>query len=77
MLQAHVDDEAHTQVVQTGIILHGRRGADEEVGGDGVKIHAGHLTANADFVLKVGEFYWRMEMTENTRNPNAPDLSSG
>ncbi len=40
MLEAHVDDQSHAQVAQTRVIVHGGRGADEEVGGDGGKVHA-------------------------------------
>jgi tetratricopeptide (TPR) repeat protein len=54
MLEAHVDDQTHAQVAQARVIIHGGGGADEEVGSDGGKVHAGHLTANAKFYVKVG-----------------------
>jgi hypothetical protein len=63
MLEAHVDDQSHTQVAQARVIVHGGRGADEEVGGDGVEIHAGNLT-----ITKSG-FFNREAREEREENP--------
>jgi hypothetical protein len=53
---AHVDDQSNPQVMQARVVvLFGCR-ANEEVGRNPVKIHAGNLTANINFVLKLGNF---------------------
>ena len=43
MLEAHVDHQLHAEVTQGIVIAHRGRRTDEEVGGDGRKIHMGML----------------------------------